>query len=159
MTPKTRRPAAKPKLPSEASIQTAIVRIIGLACPDHVQSFHCPNGEARSAATGAKLKRLGVRPGIPDLIFHDTRTGRMYCMEVKGPRGVLSPQQLAWKRVYDLSPVGRYAVVRSVEEAYTCLMDWWPMTTRKMTVGVNKASWNKSAGFSTPAPKGLKGVG
>ena len=64
----------------------------------------------------------------------------MYCMEVKGPRGVLSPQQLAWKRVYDLSPVGRYAVVRSVEEAYTCLMDWWPMTTRKMTVGVTKVA-------------------
>jgi hypothetical protein len=28
--------------------------------------YHIPNGERRSPKDGAKLKRMGVRPGIPD---------------------------------------------------------------------------------------------
>jgi hypothetical protein len=31
--------------------------------------FHCPNGELRDKATAAKLKAMGVRPGVADLIF------------------------------------------------------------------------------------------
>jgi hypothetical protein len=29
--------------------------------------FHIPNGMASNAITGARFKRLGVMPGIPDL--------------------------------------------------------------------------------------------
>ncbi len=31
--------------------------------------FHVPNGEARDPRTAAKLKWLGVRPGVPDLLL------------------------------------------------------------------------------------------
>lgn len=31
--------------------------------------FHCPNGEKRDKITAAKLKGMGVRAGVPDLIF------------------------------------------------------------------------------------------
>lgn len=31
--------------------------------------LHVPNGGARSPATGARMRRLGVRPGVPDLLL------------------------------------------------------------------------------------------
>lgn len=31
--------------------------------------FHVPNGEVRDPRTAAKLKWLGVRPGVPDLLL------------------------------------------------------------------------------------------
>jgi hypothetical protein len=50
--------------------------------------FHVPNGEARDPRTAAKLKWLGVRPGVPDLLFPMPRgpyTG--LALEMKRRRG------------------------------------------------------------------------
>lgn len=33
---------------------------------------HVPNGGNRDARTGAKLKRQGVKPGVPDVLIFDT---------------------------------------------------------------------------------------
>lgn len=53
--------------------------------------FHVPNGEKRDAATAAKLKRMGVRAGVADIIvLHE---GRFIAIEVKRQGGVQSPNQ------------------------------------------------------------------
>ncbi|MEI8165015.1 MAG: hypothetical protein WCG26_01515 [Chloroflexales bacterium] len=55
---------------SEASEQEALMefctRFSGQV-PVLARVFHIPNGEARDARVGAKLKRMGVKPGMPDL--------------------------------------------------------------------------------------------
>lgn len=36
---------------------------------------HVPNGGNRNAVTGAKLKRQGVKPGVPDVLIFETKGG------------------------------------------------------------------------------------
>lgn len=37
--------------------------------------FHCPNGGSRNGIEAAKLKAMGVKPGIPDCLILDQRRG------------------------------------------------------------------------------------
>lgn len=39
------------------------------AHPELQLLFHVPNGEARDARTAAKLRWMGVKPGVPDLLL------------------------------------------------------------------------------------------
>lgn len=62
---------------------------------------HPPNGGNRNAVTGAKLKRQGTKPGVPDaLIFTpppvrpDVRGVALELKRTKGGR--LSPEQREW---------------------------------------------------------------
>lgn len=47
--------------------------------------FHVPNGGSRNAAEGARFKQIGVKAGVPDLIFLAHQ--RFYCLELKEPGG------------------------------------------------------------------------
>lgn len=56
--------------------------------PELQLMHHIPNGEARSKRAGAKLKRMGVRAGIPDIFLPVPRGGwhGMY-LELKRAEG------------------------------------------------------------------------
>ena len=41
----------------------------------HVLFFHVPNGGARWKREAGKLKRMGVLPGVPDLLIFEPRGG------------------------------------------------------------------------------------
>jgi hypothetical protein len=45
--------------------------------------MHVPNGELRAVQTAAKLKRMGVRPGVADFLLVEPGRGRMYALELK----------------------------------------------------------------------------
>ena len=81
--------------PKESKDQEAFVRLLqqpGILSP-HWRYTHIASGEKRDKATAAKLKRMGVTPGVPDFIFfHDT--GAVFWLELKR-RGSLkaSPAQ------------------------------------------------------------------
>ena len=50
--------------------------------------FHCPNGGSRNEIEGAKLKRMGVRAGVADLILNIPRHGYgSLCLEAKVRKG------------------------------------------------------------------------
>jgi len=50
--------------------------------------YHCPNGGSRNEIEGAKLKRMGVRPGVADLILLTPRHGYgSLCLEAKVRKG------------------------------------------------------------------------
>jgi hypothetical protein len=68
---------------------------------------------------------MGLKPGFPDFWLFDTRTGYTHVIEVKTAKGVLSESQKAWKADFDRSPTGRYAVVRSTNEASQVLVEWF----------------------------------
>lgn len=63
-------PAAKQRansdIPSESKEQVAFVKWFRLQFPS-VRIFAIPNGGARDAITGSRLKAEGVEPGVPDL--------------------------------------------------------------------------------------------
>ena len=77
--------------------------------------FHPVNEGKRNPRTGAHLKRLGMRKGIPDLVVMLTG-GQTVFLEVKAPRKDLEPEQAAW--FSRLRKAGyTCATVRSVSEA------------------------------------------
>ena len=60
------------RVASEAQEQGAVVQWSHLACrqwPELQWLFHAANGEVRDKRTAAKLKWLGVKPGVPDLLL------------------------------------------------------------------------------------------
>ena len=59
--------------------------------------FHCPNEAKRNPRTGAELKRLGMRAGVPDLLLLAPKgkyIGLAIEMKVKGNKCTLS--QIKW---------------------------------------------------------------
>jgi hypothetical protein len=56
--------------PLEYKMQIDLVDLLKLTLrPDRVAYWHTPNGEWRDIKTGAKLKAMGVLPGVADLFF------------------------------------------------------------------------------------------
>lgn len=64
-------PSAKPRVPApaEETVHRAIVAHLAHRAVAGVVWWHTPNGEARHAAIGGKLRALGTRRGMPDLMF------------------------------------------------------------------------------------------
>lgn len=80
-----------------------------------------PNGGRRGKLEAVALLEEGVEPGHPDLIAYG-REGRALLLEVKAPRGALSPVQR--RLIPDLRERGfPVAVVRSVDEALAAMRE------------------------------------
>lgn len=58
--------------------------------------FHVPNGGFRNAREGAKFKKIGVIPGVADLIF--LYKGKTYLIELKDETGRQSKKQEEWQK-------------------------------------------------------------
>ena len=56
--------------------------------------FHVPNGGTRHLFEATKLKRMGVTPGIPDLVLV-LPYGRVCWFELKAPKGPVRSSQIA----------------------------------------------------------------
>ena len=110
----------------EFRIQCALADLLRRAARPDVFWFAIPNGEARSAVTGARIKRAGGRAGLPDLCF--LIEGRCLGLEIKTARdkargisrGRLSDSQfdvaLEWERAG-----GIYVVVYGFDQAVEIL--------------------------------------
>ena len=61
---------------------------------------HVPNGGARNVVTGAALKAMGVKPGVPDVLIFDpppiVPESPGVCIEMKAGKGKPSAAQLQW---------------------------------------------------------------
>ena len=91
---------------SESSEQMALVEFATRfqeRIPEMKWLFHVPNGEKRDKATAGRLKRLGVKRGVPDLwlpvarydpMQNITRCGLV--IELKFGRNKESDEQRAW---------------------------------------------------------------
>lgn len=83
--------------------------------------WHTPNGEKRDPATAAKLKRMGVKPGVHDfLIVH---AGRIYGLELKRAGETPTSDQWHFGRMIG-STGGEWACVDSFAGAVQQLEAW-----------------------------------
>lgn len=111
---------AKPE-PSELQIHIAVVQHLKYRARKGVCFFHAANGERREARDAAKLKAMGVTPGIPDLMI--VADGKTYGLELKTSRGRLSPAQKGMLDV--LNAAGAYtAVAYGIDQALAILQAW-----------------------------------
>ena len=74
------------------------------------------NNTGVGAAQGGFSVRYGLGVGSADLVGLIAPSGRFFALEVKGPKGKCSPDQVAWL-AFVRSMGGYAAVVRSVPEA------------------------------------------
>jgi hypothetical protein len=105
----------------EFETHCAILTLIKTIAPG-VLVFHPANGGWRSKAEGARLKALGVTPGIPDLCLI-APVGKVFFIECKTASGKLSPDQ---RKIHEwLTAIGvQCAVCRSVDDALNALRCW-----------------------------------
>ena len=80
--------------PSEDEEQAAVIEYCDLM---RVPIVHIPNEGKRSAAYAAKMKRMGLRNGFPDLFVTEARGGfHGLFIELKAEGGRTSPDQKMW---------------------------------------------------------------
>ena len=109
----------------EHSLQVCCVHWFRIQYPEYATLlFAVPNGGARNAITGARLKDEGVTAGVADLIlllpqWFTTWRGEKgckyagLCIEMKTPTGRQSPEQRAWQAAVEAKGY-KYAIARDV---------------------------------------------
>jgi len=112
----------------EDDLQEAVCTLLKWALPVDAAFWSVPNGGLRHTREAARMTRLGVRAGIPDL--HVVYRGRLFCLELKAPKGQLSASQ--GQVISKLETCGvPTAVVRSISEVERALRAWGiPLSAR-----------------------------
>jgi VRR-NUC domain len=108
----------KKREPTEVQIQKAFLDWLQLAHKDYYEvAFHIPNGGLRNPIEAAKFKRLGVKPGVPDLFIGKPNSGYAgMFIEFKTKKGTLTDYQVDF--LNRLVKTGYCcAVVHSIEQA------------------------------------------
>lgn len=85
--------------------------------------FAIPNGEFRTEQTGARVKRMGAKAGVPDLQFLSPR-GLSYFLELKWAKQPLTGAQQAFFDRNGGKECCTCAVARSFNEAVAILRFW-----------------------------------
>jgi len=105
----------------EASLQKFTVQALTLYRSPHVLAFSIPNEDARSPATGAKLKAMGMYPGIADLCI--VIFGRVHFLELKHGNNQLTKAQRAFRAECERLGLP-HRVARTPEEVCDILTGW-----------------------------------
>ncbi|MGI3211834.1 VRR-NUC domain-containing protein [Roseovarius tibetensis] len=108
----------------EADLQRAVVSALRFALPKTAIIHHCANEVTEPGPRGAKrqaiLVGMGVHPGFADLMI--LSDGRVLFLELKAPKGRLSPAQATFRDAVQAQGFG-WALVRSLDDALGALAD------------------------------------
>ncbi len=111
---------------SESGEQEAVIDYCDLM---HIPAVHIPNEGKRSISYGAKLKRMGMRRGFPDIFIARAR-GKYHglVIEMKYDDGKTTKDQKDWLRI--LSSEGyAVAVVYSADAAIGLIKQYEKLKT------------------------------
>lgn len=104
----------------EGRFQENAVDFLNAVLPDDVWFTAFPAGGG-GKIRGAILKRRGLKPGVPDILI--VQHGRLYGIELKAPKGVISGDQTNTHA--DLVTVGvPVAVCRTLDGIHEALTRW-----------------------------------
>jgi hypothetical protein len=108
----------------EADLQRAVVQALHFALPRSAIIHHCANEVTEAGPRGAKrqaiLVGMGVHAGFADLMI--LCDGRVLFLELKSPKGRLSPAREAFRDAVLPHGFG-WALVRSLDDALGALAD------------------------------------
>ena len=112
---------------AEDRLQITVADYLDRCLPNDAVYFAIPNGGSRNKIESAKLKRMGTRPGIPDLCI--VWRARVIFIELKTPKGRTSPAQEAMLSA--LTMAGAVVnVCRSLEDVQGFLATILPLKGR-----------------------------
>lgn len=97
--------------------------------------LHIANGGMRNKVEAKKLKRLGVKAGVPDLFFAYPCSGYSgLWIEMKSKKGIISKNQAVW--IERLRHVGfRVCVCYSCDEAIEAILSYMKGNTNQNIIG------------------------
>jgi hypothetical protein len=108
-------------LQREDNIQRVLFAHLNRRAARGVVYWHTPNGGKRQISEAAKFKRLGVRPGMPDVML--LRGGELFALELKTDTGRLSDDQRA--TLQSLTAAGAtVATAYGLDHALKLLEQW-----------------------------------
>lgn len=112
---------------TEDKLQAAIAAHLTARASSDVLWWHTPNGGSRNAIEAAKLRRMGVKPGIPDLLL--LVGGRLHALELKtAKQGSRAKGRLSAHQMIVLDAMGRQgvrvAVAYGLDEALAQIEAW-----------------------------------
>jgi len=88
----------QPYIGKEDDFQKAVARYLNMK---GIFWFHCPNGGFRNVAEAAKLKSMGVKPGIPDILILEQRKGyHGFAIELKVAKNKRSDYQMEMQKIF-----------------------------------------------------------
>jgi hypothetical protein len=119
---KPRATRARTVRPKEIVLHMAVAKILRDHCLPEWQWFHVPSGELRDIRTASKLKQMGVKPGIPDILLIPP-TGRIHCLELKRQGEMLSDAQEDFQ-CHAIKHGWPHSVADSFDQALAVLDAW-----------------------------------
>ena len=79
---------------TELSLHIETAKLLAAYSKSSALHFHVPNGEKRGRRTAARLKQMGVRPGVSDFVI--VVDGLVHFLELKTDKGRLSVDQMCF---------------------------------------------------------------
>lgn len=114
MVKQARKPAArKPRNNEEDQLQRAVATLLDTSLPRGSVWFHVPNGGKRGKIEAARMKGMGVKPGVADCII--LAGGLAIALELKSSKGRLSPKQKEFAADW-VNAGGVWMMARSIGE-------------------------------------------
>jgi hypothetical protein len=110
------------KGPREDAIHAGIVEFLCMAAHPRLMWFHCPNGGLVKPSARMYFARLGVFPGVADLVLVLPDKSVAF-MEIKNSDGRLSTAQQAFQARCAVLGL-KYQIARSISEAEEILRSW-----------------------------------
>ena len=105
-----------PPITKESDIQIACNQYLEyLAKTYNFRHFHVPNEGKRSIYLHAKMKKMGLKSGCPDIII-EYPVGKILYIELKAPKGRLSDTQKLWAVQSEILGTPHYVVKGEVSE-------------------------------------------
>jgi hypothetical protein len=119
---KPRLRKAPPIRPREVKLHTDVAKVLRDHCLPDWLWWHTPNGERRDVQTGARLKRMGVKPGVPDFLLISPY-GSVRFLELKRIGETLSETQEEF-RIFCIRQGIPHAIAWTFDEALTAHDHW-----------------------------------
>ena len=105
---------------TEESLHRSVAAYLMACLPPTVIWSTIPLGGG-GRVRGAKLKAMGALKGLPDILILHPDTGRAYFVELKSPKGRVSPEQLQLHRRLFASHVDT-CIARSISDVENFLI-------------------------------------
>lgn len=119
----SRKPPKKVKTVrvSEDTIHKSVAAHLNLRCSPDCYWFHVPNGGSRNVIEATKLKAMGTKAGVADLVI--IIRGKAHFLELKAKKGRMSAAQIMSRTLVEAAGAV-YQVAYGIDEALGVLESW-----------------------------------